>query len=83
MTIKLNHESGFEEEGVAFLTRKGEEPNMKDPKQKLISLVRDAAERKGCTKSQVDQIIALVQMTMSEGVLKWKTSNEFSRALEG
>lgn len=41
---------------------------MNDPKQKLISLIRDAAERKGCSKSQVNQIIALVDNTMTDGV---------------
>jgi tape measure domain-containing protein len=41
---------------------------MNDPKQKLISLIRDAAERKGCSKSQVNQIIALVDNTMADGV---------------
>lgn len=39
-----------------------------DPKKKLISLVRDAAERRGCSRAQVDQILALVQLTMSDGV---------------
>ena len=39
-----------------------------DPKKKLISLVRDAAERRGCSRPQVDQILALVQLTMSDGV---------------
>jgi len=68
---------------VAFLTRKGEEPNMKDPKQKLISLVRDAAERKGCTKSQVDQIIALVQMTMSEGVPEMEDLERILKSIGG
>ena len=38
-----------------------------DPKKKLITLVRDAAERRGCF-SQIDQIIALVKLTMSDGV---------------
>ena len=41
---------------------------MNDQKQKLISLIRDAAERKGCSKSQVNQIIALVDNTMADGV---------------
>ena len=68
---------------MAFLTRKGEEPNMKDPKQKLISLVRDAAERKGCTKSQVDQIIALVQMTMSEGVPEMEDLERILKSIGG
>lgn len=68
---------------MAFLTRKGEESNMKDPKQKLISLVRDAAERKGCTKSQVDQIIALVQMTMSEGVPEMEDLERILKSIGG
>ena len=68
---------------MAFLTRKGEEPNMKDPKQKWISLVRDAAERKGCTKSQVDQIIALVQMTMSEGVPEMEDLERILKSIGG
>ena len=68
---------------MAFLTRKGEEPGMKDPKQKLISLVRDAAERKGCTKSQVDQIIALVQMTMSEGVPEMEDLERILKSIGG
>jgi hypothetical protein len=47
----------------------GEEPNMTiDPKKKLISMVRDAAERRGCSRSQVDQILALVRLTISDGV---------------
>ena len=68
---------------MAFLTRKGEEPTMKDPKQKLILLVRDAAERKGCTKSQVDQIIALVQMTMSEGVPEMEDLERILKSIGG
>jgi hypothetical protein len=39
-----------------------------DPKKKLISMVRDAAERRGCSRSQVDQILALVRLTISDGV---------------
>ena len=47
----------------------GEESIMTtDPKKKLITLVRDAAERRGCSRSQIDQIIALVKLTMSDGV---------------
>ena len=68
---------------MAFLTRNGEEPEMKDPKKKLISLVRDAAERKGCTKSQVDQIIALVQMTMSEGVPEMEDLERILKSIGG
>ena len=45
-----------------------EEPKMKDPKQKLISLIRDSAEKKGCSKTQVSQILALVENTMSDGI---------------
>jgi predicted transcriptional regulator len=56
---------------------------MKDPKQKLISLVRDAAERKGCTKSQVDQIIALVQATMSEGVPEMEDLERILKSIGG
>ena len=68
---------------MAFLTCKGEEPGMKDPKQKLISLVRDAAERKGCTKSQIDQIIALVQSTMSEGVPEMEDLQRILKSIGG
>ena len=68
---------------MAFLTCKGEKPDMKDPKQKLISLVRDAAERKGCTKSQVDQIIALVQETMSEGVPEMEDLERILKSIGG
>ena len=39
-----------------------------DPKKKLIALVRDAAERRGCSRTQIDQIIALVKLTMTDGV---------------
>ena len=56
---------------------------MKDAKQKLISLVRDAAERKGCTKSQVDQIIALVKMTMSEGVPEMEDLERILKSIGG
>ena len=56
---------------------------MKDPKKKLISLVRDAAERKGCTKSQVNQIIALVRTTMSEGVPEMEDLERILRSIGG
>ena len=56
---------------------------MKDPKQKSISLVRDAAERKGCTKSQIDQIIALVQSTMSEGVPEMEDLQRILKSIGG
>lgn len=56
---------------------------MKDPKQKLISLVRDAAERKGCTKSQIDQIVALVQSTMSEGVPEMEDLQRILKSIGG
>ena len=56
---------------------------MKDPKQKLILLVRNAAERKGCTKSQIDQIIALVQATMSEGVPEMEDLQRILKSIGG
>lgn len=56
---------------------------MKDPKQKLISLVRDAAERKGCTKSQIDQIVALVHSTMSEGVPEMEDLQRILKSIGG
>jgi transcriptional regulator with XRE-family HTH domain len=53
---------------------------MKDPKQKLTRLIRDAAEKKGCSKSQVSQILALVENTMSDGI---PDIEELQRILKG
>jgi hypothetical protein len=33
-----------------------------------MSLIRDSAEKKGCSKTQVSQILALVENTMSDGI---------------
>lgn len=56
---------------------------MNDPKKRLISLIRDAAERKGCSKSQISQIVALVNNTIADGVPEMNDLEQILKSIGG